>query len=71
MSCSNKVTYYIPRGYSHVEYKVNCGSTDPHGDRAVCDKCSSNWQTVADILARESVIEHDNAWLASAGWGEL
>ena len=70
MSCSNPVTYYIARGYSHREYIVNCGKTDPYGDRAICDSCSNDRDTMKQIRDHEHSIEADNAWLRSSGWGE-
>jgi hypothetical protein len=37
--CSNKVTYYIPKGYDYKPFDVKCGNTDPHGELALCPVC--------------------------------
>lgn len=69
--CQNKVIYFIARGYSHKEVEVQCGTTDPYGDRALCEKCENN---AAARAAHDRIMansEADNAWLASAGWGEM
>ncbi len=70
-SCTNKVSYWIPRGYHYREYFVQCGRTDPHGDRAICDSCSKRADIMRDIELLEDNIRADNAALASAGWGEM
>ena len=70
-SCSNKVSYWIPRGYHYREYFVQCGRTDPHGDRAICDSCSNSPVVMREIERLEYNIKEDNAALASAGWGEM
>ena len=70
-SCTNKVSYWIPRGYHYREYFVQCGRTDPHGDRAICDSCSKRADIMRDIEMLEDNIRADNAALASAGWGEM
>mgnify|MGYP000618364656 CR=1 FL=1 len=41
MSCNKFITYYIPTQFSHREYKVRCGLTDPYGHEARCDDCST------------------------------
>jgi hypothetical protein len=74
MSCDNKVSYWIAsssyRGYSHREYIVTCGKTDPYGDRAICESCSNDPSIMKAIQDHEDLIEADNAWLRSSGWGE-
>ena len=52
--CDNQVSFYVPRGYDYREVFVKCGTTDPHGGRAICQACS----------------EADTASARSAGWGE-
>ena len=42
MSCENKVSFYVLRGYDYSEVFVKCGNTNPHGTRAICEECSSN-----------------------------
>ena len=71
MSCENKVSYHVPRGYDYREVFVKCGNTDPHGSRAICDKCASNPIIMSGINAHEANVAADNAWLKSAGWGEM
>ena len=69
--CSNLVTYYIPRAFHYREHKVRCGQTDYRGDRAVCDVCAGDKYVMDQIRNAESALEADNAWLKSAGWGEM
>tara|TARA_R110000772_G_C13067422_1_gene415979 strand:+ start:297 stop:512 length:216 start_codon:yes stop_codon:yes gene_type:complete len=71
MRCSNPVTYFVPRGYSHVEISISCGSTDHRGDRAICETCESSPAIMKGIRAHEDAINADNDWLRSAGWGEI
>ena len=71
MSCENKVSYYVPRGYDYREVFVKCGNTNPYGDRAICDKCASNSVIMRGIRQHEENVAADNAWLKSAGWGEM
>ena len=70
MSCSNSVSYHIPRGFSYVERSIPCGSTDHLGDRAICETCKSNPVIMQGIRAHENAMDADNDWLRSAGWGE-
>ena len=70
MQCKNKVSYYLPHGYDYRESLVPCGSTDPHGDRAVCDKCASNPDIMRETQRQEANIKADNWAAASAGYGE-
>ena len=71
MSCENKVSYYVPRGYDYREVFVKCGNTNPYGDRAICDKCGSSSVIMREISQHEENVDADNAWLKSAGWGEM
>lgn len=71
MRCENTITYYVPRGYAFREVEVTCGTTDPHGNRAQCEECLNSRaarEENARILANS---EADNAWMRSAGWGEI
>jgi hypothetical protein len=68
--CDNQVSYYIPKGYDYREVFVKCGNTDYHGERAICDTCSQDPQTMQHIKNQEANIAADNAWAKSAGWGE-
>ena len=71
MSCENKVSYYVPRGYDYREVFVKCGNTNPYGDRAICNKCANSSVTMRGIRQHEKNVAADNAWLKSAGWGEM
>jgi len=70
MDCENKVPYYVLRGYSTREIVVQCGRTNPYGERAICDKCASNPRKMAEIQRHEDNIKADNQAAKSAGWGE-
>ena len=69
--CDKKVSYFVPSGYDYKEVFVRCGNTDPHGSRAICDKCSQDQDEMAAIERHEENMAADNAWLRSAGWGEM
>ena len=69
--CENKVSFWVERGFGHREVKVKCGNTDPWGNRTVCQKCSDDPAERARIKQHEENMEADNAWLRSAGWGEM
>jgi len=71
MSCKNKISYHIPKGYDYKEVFVKCGTTDPFGNRAICDECYSNPAKMKGIKQQEENAAADNAWLESAGWGEI
>ena len=49
---------------------VQCGRTDPHGGRAICDECSTNHPLMEEIKRLEASIEADNQSAKSAGHGE-
>lgn len=80
-TCQNKVSYYEPNGRfaatftsvadDYREVFVLCGNTDPHGARAICETCASNPQVMQEIQRHEEAVAEDNAWLRSAGWGEI
>lgn len=71
MTCTNKVSYWVPRGFDYRETFVRCGSTDPYGDRAVCEHCAADAETMRHIEAIEADIKADNAAARSAGWGDF
>ncbi len=71
MPCENKVTFYVPRGYDYRATEVRCGNTDPWGDRTICESCASNKSKMAEIKIQDDNTAADNAWLRSAGWGEM
>lgn len=70
--CTNHVSYWFQRSWSRQprEYFVRCGNTDPYGGRAICDTCSSDPATMAEIDRHERTIAEDNAASHSAGWGD-
>ena len=69
--CSNNVEYWVERGVQHKQVLVRCGYTDPYGERATCDTCSNNARTMREIEQHEESVAADNAWLRSAGHGEM
>jgi hypothetical protein len=71
MTCTNKVSFWVERGFNYREVKVKCGNTNPWGDRTICDKCAGNSKTMKDIERHEENVAADNEWLKSAGWGEM
>lgn len=68
--CTNQVSYFIASGFSHKEVVVRCGNTDPYGGRALCDVCRASQAKREEYSRILRNAEADNAWLASAGWGE-
>jgi len=71
MPCNNRVNYFVPRGYGYREVAVRCGRTDPHGGRAVCVWCLANARKMKARERQDEAAAADNAWLKSAGWGEM
>jgi len=69
--CNNTVSYWLPHGYDYKEYEVKCGNTDPYGGRALCEECEKNSSALAEHNRIIKNSEADNAWLKSAGWGEM
>ena len=69
--CDNTKTYYVDKGLSYVEVQVQCGTTDPYGSRALCERCESDPRALREHLDIIENEEADNAWLRSAGWGEM
>jgi len=68
--CDRMVSYWVPRGADYREVETKCGNTAHDGSRAICDTCSNDPRAMAEIERQESLIEEDNAWAASAGFGE-
>ena len=65
MTCENRVYYVVPsNGYDYREVSVACGGTDYYGQQRFCGDCKANPADVENAAA-------DNAWLKSAGWGEM
>jgi len=69
--CFEPVSYFIPKGLDYKEVFVLCGNTDPHGSRAICDICRANPEEMKRIENHEANMAADNAWLRSAGQGEM
>ena len=65
-SCNERVSYHVPSGYDYKEVFVQCGLTDYYGDARFCDDCLDIKKS-----AHEHNMDADNAWLRSAGWGEI
>ena len=71
MSCDNRIPYFVARGFGHKEVMVKCGTTDPYGDRAQCEQCEKSPSARAEHRRIMDNADADNAWLKSAGWGEI
>ena len=74
MTCTNNIEYSIPSerdDYTYTVRKVRCGTTDPHGERAMCDTCYENDWIRNEASRQKANSDADNAWLRSAGWGEM
>ena len=69
--CDEKISYYVPHGYDYREVFVKCGNTNPHGGRAICEKCAADPEDMAAIKRHEENMDADNEWLRMIGWGEL
>jgi len=69
--CKNTVTLYVPRGYDYRPVDFTCGNTDHHGARVICDVCANDTAEMERIKRHEENVAADNAWLRSAGWGEM
>lgn len=69
--CENKVIQYVPRGYDYRAVESRCGSTGIHGQRLLCDACQSNSAVRENLRRQDANADADNAWLRSAGWGEM
>lgn len=71
MTCQNTTTLYAPHGYDYRAYEARCGNADHNGDRVICDECAADPAEMRNIAAQEENVAADNAWLRSAGWGEI
>tara|TARA_R100000742_G_C4265744_1_gene83794 strand:+ start:579 stop:794 length:216 start_codon:yes stop_codon:yes gene_type:complete len=71
MSCNNKEEYSIPTTYHYRQVSTKCGNTKYDGSRAICDECRNNSDKMREIKEIEENLDADNAWLRSAGWGEI
>ena len=39
MSCNNRVSQFIQKGWDYKEIKLRCGSTSIHGTTLLCESC--------------------------------
>jgi hypothetical protein len=72
--CNKEASYYVPRGYDYKEIKTTCGSTayqNGYVTTVFCDDCLDDHQVQAEHETRLEAADEDNAWLRSAGWGEI
>jgi hypothetical protein len=69
--CDRITNSWVSRGHGYREIAIKCGNTLPDGCRAICDPCLGDPAALAEIDQLESLIADDNAWAASAGWGEF
>ena len=71
MSCKNSVDVVVQGRYDSKIVEFQCGNTDHHGHRVTCDSCLNDPQEMQAIRNNQANADADNAWLASAGWGEM
>jgi hypothetical protein len=71
MSCDNEEVYSIPTTYHYRRVSTKCGNTKYDGSRAICDECRNNPDKMREIADLQADVDADNAWLRSAGWGEI
>ena len=71
MICNNEVSYFTGDMPNYTERLVKCGTTDPFGERCICDECRSNPAIMKSIRDHQANVRADNQWLRSAGWGEM
>ena len=69
--CENTVTYYVPKGYGYREVTSPCGRTCYDGDRLLCHECLNDTAIMHALEIHDENVAIDNAWLKSAGWGEM
>ena len=71
MVCNNEVSYFTGDMPNYTERLVKCGTTDPYGERCICDECRSNPAIMKSIRDHQKSVDADNQWLRSANWGEM
>ena len=72
--CENTVEYleeHYRDDFTVYARQVRCGTTDPYGERAVCDECRKDKSKMESLAQHDANMRADNAWLRSAGWGEM
>ncbi len=70
MSCQNEISYFTGEMPNYTERLVRCGTTDPHGNRAICEECENDPVKLRDHQNHIYNQKCDNEWLRSANWGE-
>jgi len=64
--CDNKIDVTVSSdGWNYIVREYPCSSTGPQGELILCPKCEPQRTN------REENAYADNAWLQSAGWGEI
>ena len=63
--CTNRIEVSVPKGWDYKDVMYPCGSTGPEGEMILCPQCEP------DRKRRQTNADADNAWLRSAGWGEM
>ena len=74
MTCNNEASYFVEKVYDYKEIKTRCGSTTYQRGNVVtvfCDECAADEEKMLAHELRVRLADEDNAWLASAGWGEI
>ena len=69
--CENEVGYFTGEMPNYTERLVKCGTTDPYGERCICDDCRNDPKIMESIRNHQANVDADNQWLRSAGWGEM
>ena len=71
MSCK-PVDVVVPRGrYDTKVIEMKCGETNHYGMRVTCETCLNDSDRMETINNNQANADADNAWNASAGWGEM
>ena len=68
MSCKNKVSFYVQRGYDYSEVFVKCGNTNPYGTRSTCKECSNDVDKMKNLYCKK--LEYDDVIVASKNSNE-
>jgi len=69
--CENTVTYYVPKGHDYKEVVGTCGRTGYDSNRLLCHVCRNDPAIMRTLEIHDENAAADNAWLKSAGWGEM
>lgn len=56
MSCKNRVSYFVPRGWGYKELDYECGTTGIDGEAVLCDEC--NAKINAGKMTRPGYCKH-------------